>query len=104
MRAVTIKDAKAHLNELVEAATSGETVVLMRGSTHVAAIVPVSSADLDLVNQVSDEQAGRLWHWLANESQEGRVQTFDSAETAVAQLKRAVRTAGKAQPRRRASR
>ena len=28
MRAVTIKDAKAHLNELIDAASSGEQVVL----------------------------------------------------------------------------
>jgi prevent-host-death family protein len=98
MRAVTIKDAKAHLNELVEAAASGETVVLMRGSTHVAAIVPVSSDDLDLVNRVTDEQAGRLWRWLATESAEGRVRTFESAETAVAHLGRTTRAPAK--PRR----
>jgi prevent-host-death family protein len=43
MRAVTIKEAKARLNELVEAARSGEQVVLLRGSEHVAAIVPITS-------------------------------------------------------------
>ena len=43
MQAVTIREAKARLNALVEAALRGEQVVLMRGSQHVAAIVPVSS-------------------------------------------------------------
>ena len=38
MRAVTIREAKARLNELVEAAAQGEQVVLMRGAKHVAAL------------------------------------------------------------------
>ena len=45
MKAVTIRDAKARLNALVEAAERGEHVVLMRGSKHVAAIVPLSADD-----------------------------------------------------------
>ena len=32
MRAVTIREAKARLNALVEAAEKGEQVILMRGS------------------------------------------------------------------------
>ena len=45
MKAVTIKEAKARLNALVEAAERGEQVVLMRGSKHVAVILPVSAED-----------------------------------------------------------
>jgi prevent-host-death family protein len=57
----TMKDAKAKLNSLVQSAEAGESVVLMRGSRHVAAIVPISEADLDLNLTFSDEQANRFW-------------------------------------------
>ena len=36
MQAVTIREAKARLHALVEAAERGEQVVLMRGAQHVA--------------------------------------------------------------------
>jgi antitoxin (DNA-binding transcriptional repressor) of toxin-antitoxin stability system len=48
MQAVTIREAKARLNALVEAAVGGEQVGLMRGSKHVVLIVPLTDADLDL--------------------------------------------------------
>jgi prevent-host-death family protein len=48
MQTVTIREAKARLNALVEAAERGEQVVLMRGSRLVAAIVPVSPDDFEL--------------------------------------------------------
>jgi prevent-host-death family protein len=88
MRAVTIKHAKAHLNELVDAATRGEQIVLMRGSTHVATIVPISDQDLDLAPRLSDDQAARLWRSLAEERQAGKVQAFASVELGVRRLAR----------------
>ncbi len=65
MKAVTIREAKAHLNELIQAAARGEQVVLMRGSKHVAAIVPLSADELELPSRLSDPQAERFWHQLA---------------------------------------
>jgi prevent-host-death family protein len=62
----TMKDAKAKLNSLVQSAEAGESVVLMRGSRHVAAIVPISEADLDLNLTFSDEQADRFWQDIDN--------------------------------------
>ena len=60
MRAMTIKDAKAHLNELVDAAVSGEQVVLMRGSKHVAAIVPLTTKDIEIAPRLTDDQTERF--------------------------------------------
>ena len=98
MRAVNLKQAKAHLNELVEAASNGEQVVLMRGSKHVAAIVPITEADVELAPRLSDEQAERLWSRLAQERAAGKVLTFESAEAAVEHL------AGSPKPRPRGGR
>jgi len=86
MRAVTIREAKARLNELVEAATRGEQVVLMRGSKHVAALVPVSTEELELPPRLSDPQAEHLWRRLASELRDGSSQTFETPEMAVAYL------------------
>lgn len=61
MRAVTIKEAKAKLNELVDRAVAGEQVVLMRGAKHVVAIVPVSADELELPTRLTDDQAARFW-------------------------------------------
>lgn len=88
MRAVTIKEAKAHLNQLVDAAQAGEQVVLMRGSKHVAAIVPVSAEELELPPRLTDEQADRFWRRLAQERRSGKTRDFASAEKAVAHLSR----------------
>jgi len=46
IHAVSIREAKARLHALVEAAPRGEQVVLMRGARHVALIVPLTEADL----------------------------------------------------------
>jgi prevent-host-death family protein len=46
MHTVTIREAKARLNALVDAAERGEQVVLMRGSRLGAAVVPVSPQKL----------------------------------------------------------
>ena len=91
MRAVTIKDAKAHLNELVDAAARGEQVVLMKGSKHVAAIVPISVDDLELAPRLTDDQALRLWREIAQERSQGRLQVLEAAEEAVEYLARAPR-------------
>jgi prevent-host-death family protein len=88
MRAVNIKEAKAHLNELVDAASRGEEVVLMRGSKHVAVLVPISDADVELAPRLADAQAERLWRRLADERAAGTVATFESAEAAVEALSR----------------
>jgi prevent-host-death family protein len=92
MRAVTIKEAKARLNELVEAAVGGEQVVLMKGSKHVAAIVPVSAEEIELPPRLTDEQAERLWRQIADERRSGKMRGFESAEAAVAYLKKPPRT------------
>jgi antitoxin (DNA-binding transcriptional repressor) of toxin-antitoxin stability system len=86
MRAVTIKEAKAHLNELVEAATKGEEVVLMRGSKHIATIVPITADDLELATRLTDDQADRLWRQLATEKEAGNLEVFETAERAVRRL------------------
>ena len=86
MRAVTIREAKARLNELVEAATRGEQVVLMRGSKHVAALVPVSTEELELPARLSDPQAERLWRQLASGLRDGSSLVFETPEAAVAHL------------------
>jgi prevent-host-death family protein len=85
MRAVTIKHAKAHLNELVDAAQSGQQIVLMRGAKHVATLVPITDADLELAPMLRDDQAERLWKALAAEA--GGAPVFDTAAAAVAHLR-----------------
>jgi prevent-host-death family protein len=100
MRAVTIREAKARLNELVEAATRGEQVVLMRGSRHVAALVPVSTEELELPPRLSDPQAERLWRQLATELRDGSSLAFETPEAAVAHLsgRRAMPPGGRRRP------
>ena len=86
MRAVTIREAKAHLNELVEAANRGEQVVLLRGSRHIAAIVAISAEDLEMPPRLTDSQAERLWRQLAAERRDGSTLLFDAAEDATGYL------------------
>jgi antitoxin (DNA-binding transcriptional repressor) of toxin-antitoxin stability system len=95
MRAVTMRQAKATLNELVEAATRGEQVVLMRGAKHVAAIVPLSADDLEISFRLDEPQAERLWQQIAAERRSGALREFASPKAAVAHL------AGQPRPRRR---
>jgi prevent-host-death family protein len=99
MRACNIKEAKARLNELVDAAVDGEQVILMRGSKHVAAIVPITEADLELVSLLTDVQAERLWRHLAQERAAGRTRTFEHAEAAVDHLAGTGRRRRRAGPR-----
>jgi prevent-host-death family protein len=86
MQTVTIREAKARLNALVEAAERGEQVVLMRGSRLVAAIVPISTADLELAPHLTDPQAERLWRQLEVERTGGASVVFDAPKKAVAYL------------------
>jgi antitoxin (DNA-binding transcriptional repressor) of toxin-antitoxin stability system len=88
MQAVTIREAKARLNALVEAASRGEQVVLMRGSKHVAAIVAISADDLEISARLSDVQAERLWAELAGGLRDGSSVVAESPERAVDLLRR----------------
>ncbi len=101
MKAVTIREAKARLNALVEAAERGEQIILMRGSKHVAALVPVSADDLELTPRLSDAQADRLWRQIHEERLAGASLVFDSPERAVTFLRR--RPEGGDKPKRRVS-
>jgi len=89
MRAVTIKEAKATLNELIELALEGEEIVLMRGSRHVVALIPLTDADLELAPRLSDEQAARLWRDLAGNKTYRA--SFGSSEEAADHLRRPAR-------------
>jgi prevent-host-death family protein len=86
MHTVTIREAKARLNALVDAAERGEQVVLMRGSRLVAAIVPVSADDFELAPRLTDPQAERLWRQIEGERASGASVVFDAPEMAVAHL------------------
>lgn len=88
MQAVTIREAKARLNALIEAAERGEQVVLMRGAKHVALIVPLSVEDLEVAPRLTDTQAERLWAQLAAERRDRSSVVTDSPEKAVALLSR----------------
>ena len=71
MICATLKQAKATLNKLVEQAAAGEDVVLMRGSRHVAMIMPISDEDIELSARLSDLQAARLWEQIDAEIAKG---------------------------------
>ncbi|HET7292730.1 MAG TPA: type II toxin-antitoxin system prevent-host-death family antitoxin [Vicinamibacteria bacterium] len=86
MHSVTIREAKARLNALVDAAERGEQVVLMRGSRHVAQIVPLAAEDLEVAPRLSDGQAERLWREIAAQARLGAGVVNESAEAAVAFL------------------
>jgi len=80
MICTTLKEAKAKLNKLVERAVSGEDVVLMKGSKHVAAIVPITEDDIELSTGLSDAQAARLWERIDAELADGTVKELENAE------------------------
>jgi|SRR5579871_5686511 len=86
MRALNIKEAKAHLNELIDAALEGEQVVLMRGSKHVATLTPITDDEIEVVNKVTDAQATRLWRQLAEERAAGQHLQFATPAAAVSHL------------------
>ncbi len=77
MRAVNIKEAKAHLNELVDAATKGEQVVLMRGSKHMVLLTPISEDEIYVVPQMSDAQAEHLRQVVAEQEKRPLIDIVD---------------------------
>lgn len=84
MITVTLQEAKAKLNQLVEAAQQGEDVILMRGSEIIAALRPISAEDLEIAPELTDTQAEHFWSELDLKGKK----TFRSGEQAVAFLKR----------------
>lgn len=80
MICATLSEAKSRLNALVEKAASGEDVILMRGSKHVAAIVPISERDLSLCTNLSDEQSQRLWDRVDREIATGKAKQLDNPQ------------------------
>jgi hypothetical protein len=72
----------------------------MRGSKHVAALVPVSAEELELPPRLSDPQAERLWRQLASGLREGSSLAFETPERAVAYLsgKRGTRPGARRRP------
>jgi len=83
MIAVNLQEAKAKLNQLVEAACAGEDVVLMRGSKVIATLKPLSEKDLEISPQISDDQAERFWKEVDRPSKH----TSRSIKKAVERLK-----------------
>lgn len=67
MVAVTLQQAKAKLNHLVEMALKGEAVVLMRGAQIVAMIQPISQEDIEVVPALTDHQAKKFWEEVGQE-------------------------------------
>jgi prevent-host-death family protein len=80
MICATLSEAKSRLNALVEQAASGEDVILMRGSKHVAAIVPISERNLALCTNLSDAQAQRLWERIDGEIAAGKAKQLDKPQ------------------------
>jgi antitoxin (DNA-binding transcriptional repressor) of toxin-antitoxin stability system len=84
---------------LIEAAERGEQVVLMRGSKHIAAIVPISEKDLELAASLTDAQAERLWRQLEMERRKGTTLVYENMEAALDDLR--VADAPATRPKRR---
>ena len=88
MKTATIRDAKAHLNQLIALAEKGEDVVLMRGSRPVACIKPIREEDLTLEPTLTDAQAARFWKQIHEEIGAGKGKRYPSFPDAVNDLKR----------------
>ncbi len=84
MIANSVTEARRHLSELIELARKGEDVVIIKDSRPVAALRAIDASDLELVPELSDRQAARLWEMA--ESEPGK--TFRSASEAVKYLKK----------------
>lgn len=84
MITITLQEAKAKLNHLVELAETGEQVVLMRGSKIVATILPINESDLQLETRLSDIQAAKFWEQIHNE----KPKSFKTVDKAVDYLKK----------------
>ncbi len=83
MISVTLQEAKAKLNQLVEEARSGKEVILMRGSKVVARIQPLSEEDLEMIPQLTDSQAERFWKEIKTKP----AKRFPSPQAAVRSLR-----------------
>ena len=92
MKTATIREAKAHLNELVALAEKGEEIFLMRGSKLVARLEPMREEDFELHEKITDEQAERFWKKVAEDQAAGRFEEFPSLEAAVQVLRRRSKT------------
>ncbi len=68
MITVTLHEAKAKLNHLVEQACLGKQVVLMRGAEVVATILPLSSDDIEISPFLTDSQAKKFWDEVSSVS------------------------------------
>lgn len=84
MVAVTLQEAKAKLNKLVEMALKGEVVVLMRGARIVAMIRPISQDDLEIAPHLTDAQAKKFWEEVKKEKK----RKFSGPSETVRALKR----------------
>lgn len=83
MITMTLHEAKAKLNQLVEAARSGEQVVLLRGSEVVATLVPLEAKDLEIAPRLTDHQAQCFWDQVEAE----KSKTFSAMTSAIRSLK-----------------
>ena len=80
----SVSEARRKLSELIELARRGEDVVIIKDSRPVATIRPVDASQMELLTEISNQQAQRLWEIAAAEP--GK--TFRSPSAAVAYLKR----------------
>lgn len=80
----TLQEAKAKLNQLVDKAIEGETVILMRGTKIVAMIQPITSEDLEVTPELTDQQAKRFWEEVEKE----KTKHFSTATHAIQALKK----------------
>ena len=80
----SVTEARRHLSELIELARKGEDVVIIKDSRPVAALRPIDASDLELIPEISDRQAQRLWQM----AESGPGKKFHTAASAVKYLKR----------------
>lgn len=83
MITITLQQAKARLNNLVDKAQAGEQIVLMRGSKVVATILPITENDLEIKTRLTDRQAEKFWKEVST----SKSVSFRSAKSAAKHLK-----------------
>ncbi len=83
MITITLQQAKARLNNLVEKAQAGEQIVLLRGSKVVATILPITENDLEIKTRLTDRQAEKFWKEVSST----KSVSFRSAKSAAKHLK-----------------
>jgi prevent-host-death family protein len=91
MITATFSETRRRLGELIELAGRGEDVVIIRDNRPVAALTPVTPADLELATRITGEQAKRFHRMMDAEPKT----VFKSAASAVARLKRSGRVVRK---------